>query len=137
MIFPMTTSDKNPDIVREARERRLIRAEMRSDRLSPHDILIRNVSGRGLGANSRGTLPPIAGELVTIRLPDGQMVQAHVRWTEGMGFGVELDSPINLAALFAAIQRLKDLADTGATFEVKSRHRVTTWRPDEDKLRRI
>ncbi len=137
MTFPMTASDKNPDIVREARERRLIRAEMRSDRLSPHDILIRNVSGRGLGANSRGTLPPIAGELVTIRLPDGQMVQAHVRWTEGMGFGVELDSPINLAALFAAIQRLKDLADTGATFEVKSRHRVTTWRPDEDKLRRI
>jgi hypothetical protein len=137
MTFPITTPDKSPDLVREARERRLIRAEMRSDRLPPHDILIRNVSSRGLGANSRGTLPPIAGEQVLIRLPDGQMVEARVRWTVGMGFGVELDSPINLPALFAAMQRLKDLADIGATFEVKSRHRVTTWRPDEDKIRRI
>lgn len=133
----MTIQSNDHERARESRERRLIRAEMCSDRLAAHDILIRNVSSWGLGATSRGALPPIPDEQVSIRLPDGQIVTGVVRWNDGKVFGVQLDRLIKLQALLTALQHLKEQADIGASFEVKSRHRVTTWRPDEANLRRI
>ncbi|WP_353230991.1 hypothetical protein [Novosphingobium sp.] len=133
----MTTQRNNQDAAREPRERRLIRAKMCSDRLPAHDILIRNISRQGLSATSRGVLPPMVDEQVSLRLPDGQVIGGAIRWVDGQVFGVLLQSALNLPAFFDALQRLKQNADTGATFEIKSMHRVTTWRPDESALRRV
>ena len=133
----MTTQASSQDVAREPRERRLIRAQMCSDRLTPHDILIRNISRQGLSATSRGVLPPMVDEQVSLRLPDGQVIGAAIRWVDGQVFGAQLQSAINLPAFFDALQRLKQNADAGGAFEIKSMHRVTTWQPDASALRRV
>lgn len=108
---------------REPRERRLIRGEMETDRLPRHNILIRNISPRGLGASCRG-LPPMVEETASIRLPDGQVITGMVRWVREQEFGVRFDRPVNLDAVFGAIQRMKAMAEASAHWEVKPGHRV-------------
>ena len=122
---------------REQRERRLIRAELQSERLPPHDILIRNISAHGIGAASRTGNPPSLGERVWVRLPDGQTIAGVIRWVSAQDFGIALDAAIPLPELFASLQKLKQNAVAGASFEVKSRHRVTTWRPNAELMRRV
>lgn len=129
--------DTSSDSAREQRERRLIRAEMQSERLARHDILIRNISARGIGAASRTGTPPLPGERVCVRLPDGHVVAGAIRWVDAQAFGIALDEAIALPELFASLQKMKQSADQGASFEVKSRHRVTTWRPNADLIRPV
>jgi hypothetical protein len=110
---------------------------MHSERLPAHDILIRNISARGIGAGSRTGTPPLLGERVCVRLPDGQTIVGTVRWVAAQDFGIALNAAISLPDLFASLHKAKLMADAGADFVVKSRHRVTTWRPNADLIRRI
>lgn len=121
---------------REPRERRLLRGHMVTERLPTFEIVIRNISSRGLCGTCKG-LPPITGEFAEIMLPDNRTVTATVRWVNDQVFGVEFGEPINLAIMMDTLQRLRDLAERSASWEVKSKHRVTDHRPDAALLRRI
>ena len=125
-----------PQHQREPRERRLLRGQMQTDRLPTFEIVIRNISARGLCATCKG-LPPVTGEFTEILLPDNRTVTATVRWTNDQVFGVEFDEPIRLDIMMDTLQRLRDLADRNASWEVKSKHRVNDPRPDSARLRRI
>lgn len=122
--------------MREHRERRLLRGQMQTERLPAFDIVIRNISARGLCATCKG-LPPVTGEFAELQLPDNRSVTATVRWASGQVFGVEFDAPINLDIMMDTLQRLRDLAERNASWEVKSKHRVNDHRPDAALLRRI
>ncbi len=121
---------------REPRERRLLRGQMQTERLPAFEIVIRNISARGLCGTCKG-LPPICGEEADILLPDNRTVTATVRWVNDQVFGVEFSDPINLAIMMDTLQRLRDLAERNASWEVKSKHRVNDRRPDLAALRRI
>jgi hypothetical protein len=121
---------------REPRERRLLRGQMQTERLPAFEIVIRNISARGLCGTCKG-LPPIPGEFAEILLPDNRTVTATVRWANDQVFGVEFEDSINLAIMMDTLQRLRDLAERNASWEVKSKHRVTDHRPDMALLRRI
>ncbi|WP_421838538.1 PilZ domain-containing protein [Novosphingobium sp.] len=121
---------------RDNRERRLLKGQMQTDRLPGFEIVIRNISARGLCATCKG-LPPVVGEFAEIHLPDNRTVMANVRWTNDQIFGVEFEEPINLAIMMDTLQRLRDLADRNASWEVKSKHRVSDHRPDVAMLRRL
>lgn len=121
---------------REPRERRLLRGQMQTERLPAFEIVIRNISSRGLCATCKG-LPPVQGEFAEILLPDNRTVTANVRWASDQVFGVEFEEPINLEILMDTLQRLRDLAERNARWEVKSKHRVLDRRPDMALLRRI
>lgn len=121
---------------RELRERRLLRGRLRSDRLPVFEIVIRNISTRGLCATCR-ELPPLPGETCEIELPDNRRVGATVRWGHDQVFGLAFDAPIDLEAMFMTLQRLRDLAERNASWEVKSKHRVINPRPDLARLRRV
>jgi len=77
------------------------------------------------------------GEVGEIHLPDNRYVLATVRWVSDQVFGVEFQEPIDLAIMMDTLQRLRDLAERNASWEVKSKHRVTDHRPDQARLRRI
>lgn len=121
---------------REPRERRLLRGQMQTERLPAFEIVIRNISARGLCGTCKG-LPPVRGEFAEILLPDNRTVTATVRWANDQVFGVEFESPINLEIMMDTLQRLRDLAERNASWEVKSKHRVNDRRPDRALLRRI
>ena len=121
---------------REPRQRRLVRAQMYSDRLPQQDIIIRNLSLRGIGGASRG-LPPMQDERVAVLLPDGQKVTGSIGWIDGLSFGIRLDLDLDLQSLAASIQRTNELTDASPNWEVKRLHRVTTPRVDISKLRKI
>lgn len=121
---------------RETRERRLLRGTMRTQRLSSFEIVIRNISSRGLCATCR-ELPPLVGEVAEILLPDNHHVTATVRWVNDQVFGVMFDDVINLGTMMDTLQRLRDIAERNASWEVKSKHRVNDRRPDLAMMRRI
>jgi hypothetical protein len=121
---------------REPRERRLLKGQMQTDRLPLFEIVIRNISARGLCATCKG-LPPVAGEFAEIMLPDNRAVTAVVRWTSDQVFGLEFEEPINLGIMMDTLQRLRDLAERNAQWEVKSKHRVSERVPDGARLRRL
>ncbi|MEY4890811.1 MAG: hypothetical protein RIQ75_1941 [Pseudomonadota bacterium] len=122
---------------REPRVRRLLKGQMRSMRLPTFEIVIRNISTRGLCAMCRD-LPPLEGEVVMIQLPDGRQTGATVQWVMDQVFGVTFDEPINLDSLLTILQRLRDLAERNAQWEVKSKHRVVAEpRLDLARIRRL
>ena len=121
---------------REPRERRLLKGLTQTERLPEFEIVIRNISARGLCATCKG-LPPLAEEFAEIQLPDNRTVTATVRWTNDQVFGVEFDAPINVQVLIDTLQRLRELAERNASWEVKSKHRVNDHRPDSARLRRV
>lgn len=122
--------------VREPRQRRLVCAQMHSDRLPQQDIIIRNLSLRGIGGASRG-LPPMQDERVVVLLPDGQNNTGMISWIDGLSFGIKLDRDLDLQSLAASILRTNELTDASTNWEVKRLHRVTTPRVDISKLRKI
>lgn len=128
--------DVLPQQPREPRERRLLRGHMQTERLAPFEIVIRNISARGLCGTCKG-LPPVIGEFAEIHLPDNRHVTAIVRWVNDQVFGVEFEEPINLAIMLDTLQRLRGLAERDASWEVKSKHRVHDRRPDLALLRRV
>ena len=134
--FGMPNDDSQYQLQREARERRMIRGQLRCERLGTIDVLIRNVSSHGLGATCR-CLPPMPGEAVMVRMPDAQVISGTVRWVEDQSFGIVLDEPFDIAALNSALQQMKAIAEKNARWEVKGKHKVSTWQPDQNALRRI
>lgn len=133
---PVLIYDVPPHQYREHRERRLLRGQMQTERLSAFEIVIRNISARGLCATCKA-LPPLPGEAAELLLPDKRLVTATVRWVSEQVFGVEFDQPIDLGMMMDTLQRIRDLAEQAASWEVKSKHRVSDHRPDLASLRRI
>lgn len=123
------------DSAREPRQRRLARAQMFNDRLPGVDILIRNISGRGIGAASRG-LPPLKGEKLSILLPHHEKVTGLVRWVDGQSFGFELDRDLNLNALADYLQNQIKMDGASPDWEVSRLHRVVTQSVDPTTSRR-
>ncbi len=121
---------------RETRERRLLRGVMRTERLPAFEVVIRNISASGLCATCRD-LAPLVGETAEIQLPDGRTVGAVTRWVTGQVFGIAFDVPIDLESLVMTLQRLRDLAERNSSWEVKSKHRVADFRPDQARMRRV
>lgn len=89
---------------RAPRQRTLIRAVMRAPGLPGHEVIIRNVSERGLRVASRGITAQV-GETLTITLPDSIEVQAQVRWVKDGEFGAELAEQLDLRRLGLTNQR--------------------------------
>ena len=79
------------------RQRRLLKARMRHPRHGEVDILVRDVSERGLGG--RCDLDIAVGENVVIGLPDCAPVEGKIAWRKGQGFGVLLEASINPATV--------------------------------------
>ncbi|MCX7676383.1 MAG: hypothetical protein N2Z59_03290 [Alteraurantiacibacter sp.] len=118
------------------RQRRLIRAHMSDGFGLNYDIVIRNVSERGVGATMQG-VPPIRGSAVTLRIPHGMTMTGTVRWVEGSSFGVELDHPIDLQMLTDVMQRKQQSASQAAQWEVRRLHQIDPGHPDPSKVRKI
>lgn len=121
---------------RAPRERWLLPGLLRTDRLETCKFTVRNISPYGLGGICR-ELPPEVGEKIEIRLPVNYCTFATVCWLDGQAFGVRFDEPIDLNLVVNSFQRSRDLTERKTAWEVKSRHRVTDYRPDTAKLRRV
>lgn len=89
---------------RAPRQRTLIRATMRGPGVPGHDVIVRDVSERGMRIASRGITAHV-GEILAITLPDGIEVQAQVRWSRGEEFGAELAEELDLRRLGLTNQR--------------------------------
>lgn len=124
------------DSAREPRQRRLVRARMFNDRLHEVDIIIRNISGRGIGAASKGR-PPLKGERLSILLPHHQEVTGLVRWVDGLSFGFEMDCDLNLQVLADAIQHQMEIDGGSTGWEVSCLHRVVAQSIDPTTFRKI
>ncbi|WP_150290256.1 hypothetical protein [Sphingobium estronivorans] len=88
--------DFDPDFLSKRlydRQRRLLKARMRHPRHGEVDILVRDVSERGLGG--RCELELAVGDHVVIGLPDCSPAEGRIAWRKGQAFGVQLDAPIN------------------------------------------
>lgn len=133
---PTLTHESLPQHPRDPRERRLQKGHMQTDRLPVFEIVIRNISSRGLCATCMGA-PPVVGEFAEIQLPDNRTVMATVRWTNDKVFGVVFEDPINLGAMMDILQRLLDLAEQNAKWQAKSKQRTKDPRPDTTRLRII
>lgn len=123
-------------VVRAARQPRIVRARLLHRDGEMQDIVIRNVSEAGIGASARGPAP-VRGERVTIILPGDQEVKGIVRWFGGHAFGMELDTPLDLEALSVALQRQAHVAQVSGEWKVESRHRVYTPQTDPTRIRRV
>ncbi|MCB2060167.1 MAG: PilZ domain-containing protein [Novosphingobium sp.] len=85
--------------LRARRRRTLVKVELHNSRNELQDIMVQDVSFTGLRATARNT-PPQPDEMVTVRMPDSQVLWGLVRWVDGNQFGVEFDvssSPANAA----------------------------------------
>lgn len=90
----MSVVDKNAfrptPVFRESRNRRLTRVTLIDAADQMQDIMVRDLSSRGLAATA-ARVPPGEGEIVSIRLPDDRVLWGIVRWVAGAQFGVEFD----------------------------------------------
>lgn len=109
---------------RAPRQRTLIRAVIRAPGIPGQDVIVRNVSERGMRLVSRGICPHV-GERLSISLPDTVLVEGDVRWVMGEEFGVELTADLDLRHLGLTNQR-RHASDAG---------KVIHWLVDE-RLRR-
>ena len=135
MSYPINKIVAADASARELRQRRLVRAQIFNDRLPGVCILIRNISGHGIGAASRGLLP-LKGEKLSILLPHHEEVTGLVRWVYGESFGVELDHDLNLHALADALQNQIRMDGASTDWEVSRLHRVVTQSVDPTTSRR-
>ncbi|GAM04421.1 histidine kinase [Novosphingobium sp. MBES04] len=76
---------------RERRLRQCARFALTDACGQPIEVMVRDISSRGLSAAALGTPPP-AESVVRARLEDGQELWGLVRWREGNLFGVEFDT---------------------------------------------
>jgi hypothetical protein len=79
------------------RERRLLRAYMQHPRTGLIDIMIRNVSDRGIGGKCVHDIEP--GEIVSIIVPDRAPMDGMIVWRMGDGFGMRLTALIDPKAI--------------------------------------
>lgn len=124
------------DEMRLPRQRRLVRAGITDSFGTNHDIVIRNVSEKGLGATMRG-VPPLRGTAVTVLIPQGMTMNGTIRWVDGAVFGIEFDSPIELQTLADLIQRNHETAKCESQWEVANLHQVHSGHFDPTKVRKI
>ena len=75
------------------RERRLLRARMQHPRTGLIDIMIRNVSDRGIGGKCVDHIEP--GDIVSIILPDRAPIVGMIVWRMGHGFGLRLSAAVD------------------------------------------
>lgn len=64
-------------------------ATISNRRIGAQEIIVRNISKRGIGARSKGVILA-EGEAVTLQLGPVGDVEGTVRWIKGSSFGVEL-----------------------------------------------
>lgn len=77
-------------VFRESRNRRLTRVCLTNAADEVQDIMVRDLSSRGLSATA-SRVPPGAGEIVSMLLPDDRLFWGIVRWVDGAQFGIEFD----------------------------------------------
>ncbi|WP_030538273.1 hypothetical protein [Sphingobium sp. DC-2] len=113
------------------RERRLLKGQMRHPRLGLIDILIRDVSERGIGGKCTSDIA--AGDRVTIHLTGYPPVDGTIAWRNGQGFGVQLDAPVDPAAVKSPPQ--PETPVTSHEVPRPFRPTVSTRRPGFDRRR--
>jgi hypothetical protein len=74
----------------------IIAATMNREQGTAQEILIRNISRRGLGARTHQA-PPRLGERVSIRIDTVPEISGAIRWVNGDQFGVLLDRDLDPA----------------------------------------
>lgn len=119
---------------RPLRHRRMIIARMSGYRAVDQEIVIRNVSRRGLGAATQGVVQA-RGERVLVRLNDGLEITGVVRWRDGPCFGLALDCEIEPAMLADVERTVRAAIDP--VWEVNRIHRIRSPRVEASKLRRL
>jgi hypothetical protein len=124
------------DESRSPRQRRLIRGRMTDSFGVTYDIVIRNVSEKGVGATMQD-IPPLRGSEVSITIPQGMEMNGTIRWVDGSAFGIELGQAIDLQTLTEVIQRKHQTINREAKWEVRKLHQVPTGHPDPSKVRKI
>jgi len=124
------------DESRTPRQRRLIRAEITDSFGAKYDVVIRNVSEKGVGASMQ-VVPPLKGSVVTVMIPQGMAMKSTVRWIEGTACGIELENPIDLQTLTDVIQRKHQTAKREGQWEVRNLHQVNSGHFDPAKVRKI
>nr|WP_314467670.1 histidine kinase [uncultured Novosphingobium sp.] len=77
-------------ILRERRRGRCAHVTLMDSQGRPIDVIVRNVSSRGLSAAAAGQ-PPACNEVVRAAMDDGRELWGLVRWVDGNLFGVEFD----------------------------------------------
>ena len=132
----MSSIPPNDQVVRSARQPRIIRARLLHRDGEEEDVVVRNVTPTGLGASARGPAP-VRGERVTVVLPGNQQVTGVVRWFSGRTFGIQLDHPLDLDALGIALQRQAHVTQASSAWHVENRHRVVTPMADPSRIRRV
>jgi hypothetical protein len=92
IIRTMDTSRFKPTpIPRERRRSQLARFTLYDARDETIEVIVRDISSRGLSAVAASN-PPAINEIVRARLDDGRELWGLVRWTDGSLFGVEFDT---------------------------------------------
>lgn len=84
---------------RARRRRTLVKVQFRNSRNELQDIMVQDISSAGMRATAR-IAPPDVDEVITVQLPDSNVLWGIVRWVEGNQFGVEFDvssSPVDFA----------------------------------------
>ena len=99
------------------------------------DVVVRNISKRGLGAATQG-LFPFVGEHLIVKFPAGLSISGTVRWAEGPSFGISLDNEIDPGEL-AQMRSKARMPAAESQWEVSRLHRVITPAVEPSKLRRI
>ena len=120
---------------RDHRHPRMMLARIEGGRMRGQDIVIRNISKRGLGAATQGIFP-FVGENLTVKLPTGPTISGAVRWTDGPSFGLLLDIEMDPDSL-AAMKRKLQVHAAETKWEVSRLHRVITPIVEQSKLRRV
>ena len=136
MSYIESTFDASTEDARSPRQRRLTRAQMADSFGVNHDIVIRNVSDKGVGATMQGA-PPLKGSAVKFIIAHGMAMDGMIRWVQGRAFGIELDKPIDLQTLTEVIQRNQQSASQEGHWEVRRLHQVHSHHVDPNKLRKI
>jgi len=75
---------------RARRKRMLVRVQVEGGEGEPREAMTRDISASGMSAVARGKAP-LAGEVVSVTLPDESVLWGIVRWSEAATFGVEFD----------------------------------------------
>lgn len=88
-----TSRFKPTPILRERRRSQFARFTLYDARGESIDVIVRDISSRGLSAAAAGT-PPAENEVVRAQIEDGRELWGLVRWTEGNLFGVEFDTRV-------------------------------------------
>ena len=122
-------------LVREIRQRRLMLARVSGPGIADQEIVIRNISKRGLGAATQG-VKPMMGDRLSVSLQDGQKIDGIVRWQDGPCFGLGLVVELDASAQEEVRQKSR-MPSQEPAWQVSRLHRVINPSTDASKLRRV